>query len=221
MSFDATLALNTILPLAMSAYNPALLPADWRIAAAIQPDDFGFIVQQEPATALDRAAIIIPGTRDVAQWFEDFDALVVPARYGGAGHVHKGFQDQYEAIRESILAGLQGLAFAELWIIGHSLGAALAVLTAMELAHREPSVWTFEGPRCGWFDWAHNFDQVIESCWRIENVRDIVCHCPNELVGYRHVGTAIPIDGGHTDSLKIAHGFEPSIIRGLQKLIAA
>ncbi len=214
MSFDATLTLNVVLPLAVAAYDSRKLPQGWIIRAEIQPGNFGYIVEG----AVVRSSVL---RRVVAIcWLEDFDTFVVDAQFGGPGHVHQGFQRQYSTIRQSILNGLAGVTWDELWIIGHSLGGALALLCAGELSHHEPMVWTFEGPRTGWFDWAHWFDQVITVCWRIVNHWDIVPHVPNELVGFRHVGSEITIYAPASTDMHVNHSLI-SDAAGLQKLITA
>ena len=122
-----------------------------------------------------------PATRDEEQWLRDLDARPVPALYGGQGNVHRGFQNQYSIIHTSLWAGLHGLYYDELWIIGHSLGGALAILAAGELRARKPKVWTLEGPRTAFFDWAPFFDQAITECWCICNWRDVIWHLPSSL----------------------------------------
>lgn len=221
MSFDATLTLNVVLPLAAAAYDVNKLLPGWTVAARIDPDAFGFIVQGavvRNGVLRSVVAILFPGTRNLGQWLEDFDTFVVDAVFGGPGHVHQGFQRQYGMIRETIMVALKDLTWDELWIIGHSLGGALALLCAGELSAKEPMVWTFEGPRTGWFDWAHWFDQVITICWRIVNHWDVVPHVPNELVGFRHVGSEITVYAPPSTDVHVNHSLV-SVAAGLAKLL--
>ena len=193
MSFDAQFALSTIVPLAQTAYDPAFLPKGnvvsnlppWEIVAKIEPENFGYILRGaivRDGVLLTIVAIAFAGTRDEEQWLRDLDARPVPALYGGQGNVHRGFQNQYSIIHTSLWAGLHGLYYDELWIIGHSLGGALAILAAGELRARKPKVWTLEGPRTAFFDWAPFFDQAITECWCICNWRDVIWHLPGSLV---------------------------------------
>lgn len=207
MSFDAVLTLDTILPLAETAYDAAILPAGWRIVAKIEPGDFGFILMGDVAGIGKVCAIAFAGTRTGIEWLRDFDFRPVPNLYG-EGHVGRGFQNQYSIVRTSLYAGLQGLVFDELWIIGHSLGSALACQAAGELVkvYKQPlAVWPFESPRTGWFDWAHWFDVLVPRCWRIVNKWDIVPHQPNAIAGFLHVGTEVEVDGGFTTDVHVAH----------------
>lgn len=213
MSFDATFALDTILPLAEAAYNLEMLPPDWKLVAAIQPDSFGFLAQRD-----DTVVVSFRGTEHEKEWLRDFDARPVPNDYG-PGCVHRGFQNQYAMVRSSLFAALHSRAYNTLWISGHSLGGPLALQFASELTR--PSVWTFEAPRAGWFDWAHWYDQIIPVTWRIENKWDVVPHIPHEFAGFRSVGTLVAIDGGYTSDGHVAHSLALSVGPGLQKLVAA
>jgi triacylglycerol lipase len=88
----------------------------------------------------------------------------------------------------------------QILIIGHSLGAALAVLAAPDVARNmppntiEPRLITFAGPRVGVSDFAEKFNATIESCYRVVNFLDIVPFLPP--APYVHVGAQISVDSG-------------------------
>ncbi|KAL6847205.1 hypothetical protein ACP4OV_023058 [Aristida adscensionis] len=85
---------------------------------------------------------------------------------------------------------------------GHSLGGALAVLTARdaaadtELAGVRVTTVTFGGPRVG--DRAFS-DELVRSCGggilRVAIKQDVVPRLPLELMGYVHAGDELLIDG--------------------------
>jgi hypothetical protein len=223
MQFNPAFALDTMLPLAEAAYDLSKLPKDWKLVAPIQPDNFGLVAQATTGAVI----VAFRGTETKPEWLEDFDGLAVPNAYG-QGMVHQGFQDRYKALRTSILAALALVTLpAQLWVTGHSLGAALATLCASDIQISELSklVYTWAGPRVGWHDYARWFATQDAETYRIVNEWDVVPRVPSAVNGYEHVGVEIPIDGGRPavdeHFLGHAHNLELSYRPGVEKLVAA
>jgi hypothetical protein len=89
--------------------------------------------------------IAFPGTDNAACWVTDLNA--VPVSVPGVGEVHRGFQQAWEAISLPVLAAVAGQPVT---LIGHSLGAAIALLAAaaMTVGGNPPAaVYAFEPPR--------------------------------------------------------------------------
>jgi hypothetical protein len=89
--------------------------------------------------------IAFTGTENLDGWGADFD--VVPVSVLGAGDVHRGFLDAWRAISGPVLAAISGQPVT---LVGHSLGAAIAIMCAMDmtLAGSPPAaVFGFEPPR--------------------------------------------------------------------------
>lgn len=218
MPFDPQFALGTMLPLAEAAYDVSKLPSDWTLLATIQPDNFGFIARNQ----FGMLCVSFRGTETKGEWLEDFDGLAFPAKYGN-GMVHQGFQDQYEKLRGSILP-IADQAKCSIWITGHSLGAALALLCQADLANQGflPLAYTWAGPRVGWHDFAAWFQSLKLETNRIVNEYDIVPRVPSVVNGYEHVGLQVLIDGGRppldSEFLKTAHNLELSYRPGMEKL---
>lgn len=69
-------------------------------------------------------------------------------------------------------------------ITGHSLGAALASLSAVLLVYQNVvpanrmSLYTFGMPRVGDKEYAFNHDRLVANSWRVVHRRDIVSHIP-------------------------------------------
>ena len=215
------------LPLAQAAYavmdgSAAVLPAGYSQTSLIQADAAVLTAMTDPHpavvammkdtrifglmgrnTATRTAFVSFRGTSDAAEWVADIDA--VPDDYepiSGFGQVHTGFQAVYELVRADIAANLAAAASGcdQILITGHSLGAALAVLAAPDLARNmppntiEPRLITFAGPRVGVSDFVAKFDALIESCYRVVNFLDIVPYLPP--APYVHVGAQISVDSG-------------------------
>ncbi len=96
------------------------------------------------------------GTADRRNWLTDLDCKFVPQN---GCRIHAGFAEALESVREKTLAGMFQAAQAgkgrpRLWLTGHSLGGALAMLFAWRVAERyrrQPfsGVYTFGQPRVG------------------------------------------------------------------------
>jgi len=254
--FHADFALCVMLPLAEAAYavmnQPGVapkLPPGFQMTGLIQADEtlrqailnlpnqsnvakammddsgiFG-LMGKNPATKT--AFVAFRGTQTFDDWVGNFDALFEPYKYvPNSGQVHMGFQSIYDALHDSVAAGI-GAAIAgcdDLLVTGHSLGGALAVLAAPDLAKSlrpiVPELITFAGPAAGLVDFAHFFDLVIPSCYRVVNFWDIVPRLPQQLpVGlYDQSGTSVNIDPGFA-LLVDAHSLEKSYTPGLLKLL--
>jgi hypothetical protein len=89
--------------------------------------------------------VAFPGSDNDACWKADFD--VIPVAVPGAGDVHSGFLNAWRAISAPVLAAIDGRPVT---LVGHSLGAAIALMAAMDmaLAGKPPAaVYAFEPPR--------------------------------------------------------------------------
>jgi hypothetical protein len=174
------------------------------------------------------AFVSFRGTQTPGEWLEDFDALFEPYEFvTGCGSAHQGFQSVCAALRDSARAGLaKAIAGCNrLLVTGHSLGAALAVIAAVDIAKNlapgfTPEVITFAGPASGLPDFAHFFDSLIPSCYRVVNQWDIVPRVPLQIPFgfFQHTGTEKRIDGGFAD-VKKAHSLSESYVPGLRKLL--
>lgn len=84
---------------------------------------------------------------------------------------------------------------ASLWVTGHSLGAAMAAITAFDLVHSgtatddEVLVYTFGQPRVGDRAFSKLFADEISHAFRVVAGADPVPHLPLQSAGYSHAGT--------------------------------
>ncbi|AUT70139.1 lipase [Paraburkholderia hospita] len=89
--------------------------------------------------------VAFPGTDNVDCWGADLDLL--PVLLPGVGRVHRGFHDAWQAIATPVMAAIGDQPVT---LVGHSLGAASAILAAasLTLAGKPPvTVFGFEPPR--------------------------------------------------------------------------
>lgn len=109
----------------------------------------------------------------------------VPLRtWDGAGCVHSGFAKSLAGKWEDIRAALDAHADSRMLYTGHSLGAALATLSA---ALRPPAaLYTFGSPKVGDAAFAASMAGVVHD--RYVDCLDVVCRLLDVLPLYQHVG---------------------------------
>jgi predicted lipase len=130
----------------MSPYDYALLAQE----AYTAPPDIG--VTDSASRAIIRhtdAGLVVAfrGTDDLASFAADFD--IEPYDVAGVGKVYRGFWKAWEVISLPVLAAVAGRPVT---LVGHSLGAALALVAAayMTVGGNPPAaIYGFEPPRVG------------------------------------------------------------------------
>ncbi|XXQ38973.1 Fungal lipase-like domain-containing protein [Plasmodiophora brassicae] len=142
---------------------------------------------------------------------------------GDGARVHGGFMMQWRSIRAQLDLHVgawlrrDGDARGQLFLTGHSLGGALAVITALYLEARfalgtRLLCATFGAPRVGntWFKVA--FRSMVANCYRVVNNADMVTA---QVGGYalRHVGAVLHFrnDGYAYDSFWQRRGVNYSL----------
>jgi triacylglycerol lipase len=147
------------------------------------------------------AAVVVAfrGTEPVKlkDWMTDLDTQFVEAPFGRA---HSGFSVALAHVWEELSACLS--AFQDrgqsLWVTGHSLGAALAILAAARWREADKPVhglYTFGAPRVGDRAFERTFDQDFgRRHFRFVNNTDLVTRVPLRAMGFSHAGTTLCFD---------------------------
>ena len=125
----------------------------------------------------------------LANWITDFD--VRPSKMGIAA----GFETAAGSVRESVRDLLAERADMPVFVTGHSLGGALAVVAAQSLLEEGfnvGAVYTFGMPRPGTEAFKVGYDQRLgDRTYRMVHGHDVVpTVAPSEL-GFRHVGRVL------------------------------
>jgi hypothetical protein len=114
----------------------------------------------------------------------------------GGVKVHTGFFQAYLPIRDALFKAVETLLRTKprpVYVTGHSLGGALAVMATAELANHDDAqvrdsvaaCYTFGCPKPG----DRSFDQYVKvPLYRITNGVDLVPAVPPIFSGYKHVG---------------------------------
>lgn len=91
--------------------------------------------------------------------------LKVISREGGSGRFHAGFKDGFEALRPELMRKLEERGIATVWLTGHSLGGALAVVAACHLidegSYEIGGIMTFGQPMVVRQEVADRYDPIL------------------------------------------------------------
>ena len=121
------------------------------------------------------------------------DLNVIKQTAMAGGKVHGGFQKEVNDLWMDVLAEIEhndGLRnVKDVWMTGHSLGAAMATIAATR--HAPEELHTFGSPRVGGPKFVRH---ITCDHYRFMNNNDIVCRIPPAWLGFRHHGAMIYFD---------------------------
>lgn len=140
---------------------------------------FGFILESP-----DEIIVAFRGTSQQADWISDLIASQRSFKYIKQDCMtHRGFTDIYATARNELISALSILPSGKpLTVTGHSLGAALATLCAVDAAANtaftSPALYTYGSPRVGDPAFKKAFNSYIRTSYRIANTFDAVTFVP-------------------------------------------
>eukprot|EP01111_Echinosteliopsis_oligospora_P018076 TRINITY_DN80_c0_g1_i1.p1 TRINITY_DN80_c0_g1~~TRINITY_DN80_c0_g1_i1.p1 ORF type:complete len:306 (+),score=67.02 TRINITY_DN80_c0_g1_i1:59-976(+) len=138
--------------------------------------------------------------KSLANWITDLDAgHSTPYKPVPNAFVHTGFLDAWDAVKTQTMEAINNVTATinpKLWhFTGHSLGAAVAELAAVDLTIEMINIpiimYNFGAPRVGNQAFVDYYEQTIATTYRATNQRDIVPHVPYEWMGFRHPDTEV------------------------------
>jgi len=157
--------------------------------------------------APDCLIIAFRGTNSIRNWVTDAEferTILVSGVDGTCSKIHKGFEAALNSVIEQLINRLGGCSrfvyqnCKPLFITGHSLGGALAILAALELQRNGlpiAQVYTFGQPRVGNGDFKRRYEASLgDRTFRVVYEEDIVAripHFPGWRDPYRHVGMEV------------------------------
>jgi triacylglycerol lipase len=156
------------------------------------------------ATANNNIYVVFRGTVTIDEWISDADFPFVPyTNVSNGGMTEMGFTDIYEGL--GIVDEVNSLSsmgdYDNVFITGHSLGAALAGLALPDIAvntdFNDPVIYSFASPRVGDSDFKSRYDGFDTESRRVYNTNDEVPKLPPSALGYVHVNTGFPITFGN------------------------
>lgn len=105
------------------------------------------------------------------------------------GKVHTGFYNEVSKLWPEIKKWVSNNNFKHLFLTGHSLGGAMAVIASTWIGIKNMSCYTYGTPRIGDVTFQTYYNNMY-NCYRFINHNDLVCRLPFRVLGYRHVGKA-------------------------------
>lgn len=164
-------------------------PFDKRLGSKV--DTQGFVAAND-----DNVLIAFCGSESLPDWLTNFSIIKVPAPFRET-EVHTGFQEALFPVLLEITIALHKYnptGDKGIWVTGHSLGGALAVLLAsmfIEEGIEVRGLYTFGAPRVGDSQFSESFNEKFTGVsYRIVNEGDLVPHLPPEFLGFLHAGKA-------------------------------
>ena len=151
-------------------------------------------------TSEENNVLVFRGTQTQAEWLKNLNAnqkMYLNSTEEAWGEVHEGFSQLTNELTPSLVEALQQLdPTIPFYITGHSLGAAVATLAALEIADKVPQLkdqiqlYTYATPRVCSPTLAKLHSQLIPNCYRVVNLGDTVPLVPPVTIGksYVHVG---------------------------------
>lgn len=231
--------------------------ANWMGYVAVATDE-------DEIKRLGRRDIVIAwrGTVTYLEWIYDLKDILHPANFRGGDpsiKIESGFYDLYTkkehscdycsfSAREQVLAEVKRLLEyyegeeISITVTGHSLGSALAILCAYDMAETKLNVvngetipltvFSFAGPRVGNLKFKERCDELGVKVLRVVNVHDVVPTVPGILANekfqfqkyiedtisfpwsYAHIGIELAVD--HTQSPFLKPTKDPGCVHNLE-----
>lgn len=167
-----------------------IVPQGFRFVCEIQAksfsqrmERFGFVIESD-----QKIMIAFRGTSSTSDWISDLQATQVRFKpVNNNSYTHRGFTGIYNSLRLELKKQLRGLSPAKKMILtGHSLGGALAMLCAADLASNglfEPvTVYTYGAPRVGNPEFAKSYAALVDTSYRVVNPNDVVPMVPPPIL---------------------------------------
>lgn len=149
----------------------------------------GYVVSVE-----DVSVIVFRGTDDAGDWLANLDRSIAKTPDGPA---HRGFYKAYVPLSYQAIELVRASDAKSAWLTGHSLGGALAVLCAYELARDETidvaGLMTFGQPMAARPPLTDRIEDLLRSRYvHFANNRDIVPRIPPS---FDHFGSLVYYHG--------------------------
>ena len=149
----------------------------------------------------EKLVIVFRGSDSKKDWLTDFQFWKKTVPYNNFSskiRVHSGFLNAYKS--KSVRDKIHSLITKDIYkiqITGHSYGAGLATLCAVDLEYNfsyiDYEVILFGSPRVGNKAFKESYNKRVFKTIRVENGNDIVTKIPFKFLGYRHIGTKLHI----------------------------
>lgn len=188
-------------------------PCEMKVLSTLKKESEGFVSVKGFSTKSAQAIIVehqdyivlaFRGTDEIGDWF---DNIKFRMKRISVGKFHRGFLNSVNDLWDALLEHYDQLINTQyvdqkvkskpIFITGHSLGGAMAVVAAaklLEIGIDFHSVYTFGQPRVAQHKAKDEINALAkERIFRFVNNSDIVSRLPGPWLGYRHVGLGLYI----------------------------
>lgn len=140
------------------------------------------------------------GSSNIENWIHNIQIKKVSPYNNSDILVSKGFYTDYMYVKSEILNNLSILERkynnSNIFLTGHSLGAALSTLLAFDIINELDNyklkyLVTYGSPRVGNNYFSSNMNSYTYISYRITHYYDSVPHLPTESMGYQHISNEI------------------------------
>ena len=145
-------------------------------------DTHGYIGYQPITQSI---AVAFRGSESVSNWLSDLDVVLTEYPNCSGCEVHKGFyaaeQAVFPQVKYEVGRLLEKYPDYQVLVTGHSLGAALATLTAADLkltGTDNVALFNYGSPRIGNTAFANFYPTLVNNRNRVTHHKDIVPHTP-------------------------------------------
>ncbi len=157
--------------------------------------------------------IVFRGSDSRKDWntnFKFWKSVIPYKNYNSKIRVHAGFIGAYKSL--NVRGKIHKFVtddVKKICVTGHSYGAALAILCAIDLEYNFPKkdyeVIVFGCPRVGNKAFQESYNLRIFKTLRVETKGDVISKIPFAFLGYRHVGAVLKLRKNITKSLFRKH----------------
>lgn len=145
------------------------------------------------STAHSAVIVAFRGSANVKNWINNFDAAQITYSKCSGCVIHRGFYNGYNTISATVKSQIQLIISkyrnAPIYVTGHSLGGALAVVAGLDLHSTFSNVnklYTFGQPRVGNLALSNYIGAQFPDAYRVIHYADMVVHVPPQNLNYNH-----------------------------------
>ena len=134
-----------------------------RVMPIVSGSMIGYVV-----SGADVTVIVFRGTDTPSDWIVNLKAFSLNTAHGA---IHRGFYNAYQTLKPQVIKSLNESRPQHLWITGHSLGGALALVCAYDLTENErlsiDGIITFGQPLVAKQPLANHLDGILRGRYAI------------------------------------------------------
>lgn len=179
----------------------------WNCTSCDSTMKLEYVIEEEDSRALQGFDTItntiftsFRGSSNIHNWIENIQIRKISPYNDSSIEIEKGFFKAYNFVKPQMIENLGILKnkykTKDLFITGHSLGAAMATLMSYDImtALTEYNIKyfvNFGSPRVGNKEFVESFNSYNISSYRVTHNYDMVPHLPEEFLGYSHISNEI------------------------------